>query len=143
MPSGFDKGSKNQCQGSEIGVEGSATLRAGLLRTNFGGCPSSYPSWARYLPSRMELLSGPYAAASVDHEAKAVQRLKHRAGNSCNLIIVLPLISYPLQSRDWKAAYAGTVRCRGHLWRPVRCGRSHSEVESATPFQEGWILIDG
>lgn len=82
--------SKNQCQKNEICAEDSAILRIGLLRASFGGCHSSNPSWARYLPSRTKSARGPYAG--VDHEEKTVQRLKHRAGNSSNVIIVLPLI---------------------------------------------------
>lgn len=77
------KVSKNRWQESKICTEDSADLRTYLLHTSFGGDPSSNPSQARYLPPRT-VPGGLYASASADQGTKAVQGLKHSAGNSSN-----------------------------------------------------------
>lgn len=83
------------------------------------------------------MLSGPYAAASVDHEAKAVQRLKHRAGNSSNHCSPPNLVS-PLVTK-LKASLHGGQCCAEATSGGLPCvgGHTHSEIKSATPFQEG------
>lgn len=146
LPSGFDKGlkesvaqsgSKNQ---SEICTEDSADLRTNLLHTSFGGHPSSNPAQTRYLPPRA-LLGGLYASVSADHETKAVQGLKHNAGNTSNNFSPTNLPP-PLVTR-LKAILQRDSCVQRLSLKHVLCGHSHSEVRSATVFQEGCILTDG